>query len=200
MRCRHRTRRRARSRGGVRGRSGGVHRHRAAHAQRLGRDRARRAGSAAVGRRRDERAGAPSPSSLASPPLTSALALTLIFPLVPALTPQPWPCVSQVMGLLARPAVASKLGEVWVRPAPPHPFIRTAAPLHRCTAAPLHRCTAAPQVHHTDIGDESCVDLGSLLRAASSLNELHVSDSEVALRRCSCTAPKGCSCTSPTWR
>ena len=72
------------------------------------------------------------------------------------------------MGLLARPAVASKLGEVWV--------------------------------HHTDIGDESCVDLGSLLRAASSLNELHVSDSEVALRRCSCTAPKGCSCTSPTWR
>ena len=74
--------------------------------------------------------------------------------------------------------MASKLGEVWVLPSPhPPPFIRT--------AAPLHRCTAAPQVHHTDIGDESCNALGSLLRVASSLNELHVSDSEVALSGCS---------------
>ena len=188
MRCRHRTRRRARSRGGVRGRSGGVHRHRAAHAQRLGRDRARRAGSAAVGRRRDERAGAPSPSSLASPPLTSALALTLIFPLVPTLTSQSRPCVSQVMGLLARPAVASKLGEVWVRPAPSplslDPQLQhcsTAAPLPRCTDAPLPRCTAAP-LHHR------CTTLTSATSRAS-ISAL-------------CCAPRraSTSCTSPTQR
>ena len=73
--------------------------------------------------------------------------------------------------------------------APPHrPTAPTAPPLpplprpHRRTAAPPHRTTAAPQVHHTDIGDESCVALGSLLRVAGSLNELHISDSEVALR------------------
>ena len=65
-----------------------------------------------------------------------------------------------------------------MRPPPPPP-----------PPAPLHRCTAAPQVHHTDIGDESCFALGSLLLAASNLNELHVSDSEVALRGWSCTAP-----------
>ena len=95
--------------------------------------------------------------------LTSTLALTLApipttqAPTPTTLAPNPntlVPATSQVVGLLARPAVASKLGEVWVRPAPDlplassptrhplHPQCSTAAPPHRRTAAPPHRrCT-----------------------------------------------------------
>ena len=103
-------------------------------------------------------------------------------------------------------------------PPPPPPPPPPLPPPHRPTAAPPHRATAAPQVHHTDIGDESCVALGSLLRVACSLNELHISDSEVALRGCNCTPrarvraranpspnlrgvaaqPQGCSYIAPT--
>ena len=89
--------------------------------------------------------------------LTSTLALTLApipttqAPTPTTLAPNPntlVPAISQVVGLLARPAVASKLGEVWVRPAPDLPLASspTRHPLHpQCsTAAPPHRPTAPP--------------------------------------------------------
>ena len=73
--------------------------------------------------------------------LTSTLALTLApipttqAPTPTTLAPNPntlVPAISQVVGLLARPAVASKLGEVWVRPAPDlsHASSPTRHPLH----------------------------------------------------------------------